>query len=319
MTFNDIDGSRNEASAMIDRIEARLEFLVPRALPGQTGLDAAIRQSVLAPGKRLRPLMTALAAGDLGGDVDVAIDAGCAVEMVHASSLILDDLPCMDDAAMRRGRPATHVTHGEDVAVLSAIAILSGSYEMLARVEGLSPAARLEAVTVLTRAVGVEGLVGGQFADLRGGRDARPLHEIAATNGRKTGALFLAAVEIGAIVAGAGETTRAHLRGFATELGHAFQLLDDLLDGGQNPGMIGKDVNKDAGKSTIVSMLGRPSVEHRIERHVEAAHGELTAVFGASSRLHRLTDAIVALPGRSGADASEQAATQLREQEAGVR
>ncbi|WP_370194342.1 MULTISPECIES: polyprenyl synthetase family protein [Aurantimonas] len=318
MTCNETDGFRTEAAALIARIDARLAVLVPRALPGQTGLDLAIRESVLAPGKRLRPMMAALTAGDLGGDEGVAVDAGCAVEMVHASSLILDDLPCMDDATMRRGRPAAHVTHGEDVAVLSAIAILSGAYEMLARVEGLSPAARLEAVTVLTRAVGVEGLVGGQFADLRGGRAERPLHEIAATNGRKTGALFLAAVEIGAIAAGAGETTRAHLRGFATELGHAFQLLDDLLDGGPSAATIGKDVNKDAGKSTIVSMLGRASVEHRIERHVEAAHGELTSVFGASSRLHRLTDAIVALPGRTVADTACDE-TRFREPEAGAR
>lgn len=319
MTCNETDGFRTEAAALIARIDARLAVLVPRALPGQTGLDLAIRESVLAPGKRLRPMMAALTAGDLGGDEDVAVDAGCAVEMVHAASLILDDLPCMDDAAMRRGRPATHIAHGEDVAVLSAIAVLSGAYEMLARVEGLSPAARLEAVTVLTRAVGVEGLVGGQFADLRGGRAPRPLHEIAATNGRKTGALFLAAVEIGAVTAGAGEATRAHLRGYAAELGHAFQLLDDLLDVGQNPGTIGKDVNKDAGKSTIVSLLGRSSVEHRIERHVEAAHAELTSVFGAASRLHRLTDAIIALPGGTVSDVAERDDTELREPEAGVR
>ena len=214
-----------------------------------------------------------------------------------------------------RRRVGTAVGHGQtnrrEEVDYSGDMVMSVRDVALARSQGL-------AVTVLTRAVGVEGLVGGQFADLRGGRAERPLHEIAATNGRKTGALFLAAVEIGAIAAGAGETTRAHLRGFATELGHAFQLLDDLLDGGPSAATIGKDVNKDAGKSTIVSMLGRASVEHRIERHVEAAHGELTSVFGASSRLHRLTDAIVALPGRTVADTA-CAETRFREPEAGAR
>ena len=280
--------------AIVRRIDERLIALVPRALRGQTGLDATIAASVLAPGKRLRPLMTLLAAEDLGGDADLAIDAGCAVEMVHAASLILDDLPCMDDAAMRRGRPAVHVTHGEDVAVLASIAVLAGACELLAGLERLPATARVEALGVLTRAAGVRGLVGGQFEDLRSGRGHRAEGDIAAANGLKTGSLFSAAVEIGAIAAGAPERDRAGLRAFASELGLAFQLLDDLLDGGANAGFIGKDVGKDTGKSTIVGMLGRPAVEKRIAHHVAAAHGHLDEVFGPCGRLHVLTDAIFA-------------------------
>ncbi|MEX6508864.1 polyprenyl synthetase family protein [Jiella sp. M17.18] len=275
-----------------DRIDLRLAALVPEALPGQTELDTAIAESVLAPGKRLRPLMTALTAEDLGGDVATAIDAGCAVEMVHAASLVLDDLPSMDNAAMRRGRPALHVTFGEDVAVLTSIAVLAGAFQILATIPRLRPKGRAEAVAILTQAVGTRGLVGGQFQDLRGGRATRALSEIATTNGLKTGSLFSAAVEIGAVVAGAEMDVRERLRAFATELGHAFQLLDDLLDGGSNAVLIGKDVGKDAGKSTIVSLIGRPSVLRRIERHVEEAHARLTEVFGPASRLHMLVDMI---------------------------
>ena len=157
------------------------------------------------------------------------------------------------------------------------------------------------------------------MADLNDGRRSRPVQDIAATNGLKTGSLFSAAVEIGAIVAGADMATREQLRAFASELGHAFQLLDDLLDGGASPVAIGKDVGKDTGKSTIVSMLGRPSVERRIEAHVASAHERLSAVFGERSRLHGLTDAIFEKAMRARVEKSAADAEPLREQEAGAR
>lgn len=289
-------GSRTRApetlSAYRARIDARLAELLPRGLPGHAALGEAFADSLLAPGKRLRPLMTVIAAEDLGGRTEPAIDAGCAVEMVHAASLVLDDLPCMDDAALRRGRPAIHVSHGEDLAVLVAVAGLSSAYGTLAGIEGLGPEARAESVAILSRAVGVCGLVGGQFEDLRRGRTERGVAEIAAANGLKTGVLFSASVEIGAVTAGASEAVRARLRHFARELGHAFQLLDDLLDGASDPHLIGKDVGKDIGKSTIVQRIGAPSARRRMERHVEAANAELTSLFGPDSRLHRLVAAI---------------------------
>ncbi|WP_329610470.1 polyprenyl synthetase family protein [Jiella pelagia] len=200
-----------------DLIDRRLRFLVPRALPGQTALDEAVAASVLAPGKRLRPMMTVMVAMDLGGDVETAVDAGCAVEMVHAASLTLDDLPAMDDATMRRGRPAVHAAYGEDIAILASIAALSGAFETLAKLSGASDQARAESVAILARAVGVSGLVAGQFADLREGAHARDVTDIAVTNSLKTGSLFSAAVEIGAVVSGAGHAARLELRRFATE------------------------------------------------------------------------------------------------------
>lgn len=274
------------------RIETRLEALLPATLAGHAPLETALKESVLAPGKRLRPLMTVIVAEDLGGSTGAAVDAGCAVEMVHAASLVLDDLPCMDDATLRRGLPAVHVAHGEDVAVLVAIGALAGSYQLLAEIPGLAPDAKVEAVGVLSRAVGMRGLVGGQFEDLRGGRSRRPVAAIAAANGLKTGSLFSAAVEIGGIVAGAKDGTRAELRSFAAELGHAFQLVDDLLDRGPDTAGLGKNVGQDRNKSTIVSMTSPGAVRRRIQRHVESAQASLTQVFGNASRMHALLDLV---------------------------
>ena len=287
----DFDAATTDARRNID---ARLAQLMPQTLDGQPELAAALRDGVLAPGKRLRPLMTLFAAEDLGGARAPAIDAGCAVEMIHAASLVLDDMPSMDDALLRRGLPAVHVGHGEDIALLVSVAAISHAYALLAGIEPLSAQARIDCVMILTQAVGTKGLVGGQFADLRGGKSQRPTTEISATNSLKTGSLFVAAAEIGAVVAGADVRTRSCLRTFAEELGHAFQLLDDLLDGGMNSVQIGKDVGKDVGKSTMLSMMGRASVQRRIERHLAAADSGLDEIFGARSRLHRLVATMIA-------------------------
>lgn len=287
---------------------------MPPVLAGQSALDRAMRDSVLAPGKRLRPIMALLVAEDLGGAADAALDAGCALEMVHAASLILDDLPCMDDAELRRGRPALHREHGEDVAVLAAIALLSAAYGTLARIETLAAERRGEAVSILADAVGTSGLVAGQFQDLRGGRGQRRVAEIADANGLKTGSLFTAAVELGAVAAGADAATRHDLRAFAIEIGLAFQLLDDLLDGGPSAVALGKDVGKDAGKSTIVSLIGPAQVRRHIARHVEASERRLDAVFGPRSRLHAMVAAI--FEGAGLADLAAAADEPLLEHEA---
>lgn len=282
-----------DAQAYVRRIDARLASLVPKALPGQASLDAAITDSVLGSGKRLRPLICILTVETFGGDTDAAIDAGCAIEMMHAASLILDDLPCMDDAALRRGRPTAHLRHGEDVAQLSAIAILVAGFAIISDIASLAAERRIEAIRLLGRAVGVEGLVGGQFADLRGGRLGRPVDEIAAANSRKTGSLFEAAVGIGAAISGAPSAARSELAAYASELGHAFQLLDDLLDGAPTAQAVGKDVGKDTGKSTIVSIVGPESTHIRIAHHVDTARRHLNEAVGPNSRLEMLTDQIL--------------------------
>ncbi len=294
---------------LLRRIDARLAELVPVVLAGQQGLEAAMRDSVLAPGKRLRPLIAAIVAQDLGGPLDAALDAGCAIEMVHAASLILDDLPCMDDATLRRGRPAIHRGHGEDVAVLASIAMLTEAFAVLSRIEGLSAERRNACVGVLASSVGALGLVGGQYQDLRGGRGPRSAQDMADANGRKTGALFLSAVELGAIVAGATPGQRANLSAFAGELGLAFQLLDDLLDLSSDPAAIGKDVGRDAGKSTVVALVGVERTRRLVERHIATARAHLETVFGKGSRLDALIVAL-ALSGHAAPDAGAPALEQ---------
>lgn len=271
----------------LERIEARLAARLPQ---GEGALFEAMREALLASGKRLRPLMTLLAAEDLGGSPSAALDVGCAVEMVHTASLILDDLPCMDDAMMRRGRPTLHQAYGEDVAVLAAVTLLSHAYAVAAEADGIDAAARLDCIRLIAGAVGTEGLAAGQLLDLRGGRAARPAAAIETTNALKTGALFAASAEAGAVIA-ADETARPLLRAFAQDIGHAFQLLDDLTDL-QPSSATGKDSGRDAGKSTLVSLVGVASVETRIERHLDEAHMHLMTVFGARSRLAGLVDEV---------------------------
>ncbi len=155
--------------------------------------------------------------------------AACALELVHAASLALDDLPCMDNADLRRGQPSLHVRHGEDVAVLASIALLSHAFDVLARLPRIDDAARVRMVALLARTVGANGLVEGQVKDLRAPADPSvvALREV---HYQKTSVLFMAAVEIGAVIAGAAPTTINALRCFAEELGLAFQAMDDLDD-----------------------------------------------------------------------------------------
>ncbi|EAU43206.1 geranyltranstransferase protein [Fulvimarina pelagi HTCC2506] len=279
-----------ETTRLQKRIEQRLGEVLPACLEGQEQLRDAIATSVLAPGKRLRPLLAVLTAIDLNGDVEAAIEGGCAIELIHTASLVLDDLPCMDDATLRRGQPPTHVAYGEDTALLAVIAMISRAFELLAAAPSLNPEQRTRSVAALGKAVGTSGLVAGQFADLKGGSGSTDA--AARTNALKTGALFLAAVEIGMIGSGAPRETRRELEAFARELGLAFQLLDDLLDGSQTAVSIGKDIGQDAGKSTIVSMIGRASTEDQIDRHMRTALAHVEAGLGPDSRLAALLHVI---------------------------
>lgn len=280
-----------DVERLVRRVNARLAELLPAVLPGHDSLAQAVRQSVMGPGKRLRPVMTILVVQGLGGSTRAAVDAGCAVEMVHAASLLLDDLPCMDDALLRRGKPAIHRSHGEDVAILTSVALLSRAYGILASLPDVDPVVRAECVAVLAEAVGPLGLVGGQLGDLRTARTHA--EQAVRINELKTGALFRAAVEIGALVADADDATCDHLRGFAREIGSTFQLLDDLLDLSGDPLSAGKDVGKDLGKGTVVSLVGASRPRTAINDHVVRAKHHLDAVFGHASPLAALVETVI--------------------------
>lgn len=251
------------------RVDQRLAELLP-ADPGREGVAAAMRDGVLAPGKRLRPLLMLATGQALGCGSPALLDAACAVEMVHAASLVLDDMPCMDDARLRRGRPTVHLAHGEDAAVLAAIALLAQACATVAALPALDGALRARLVGVLCDAVGPQGLVRGQFRDLREGASSRTVQAIAEANDQKTGVLFACALEIAALVAGAPHAVEA-LRAAAVEAGQAFQLKDDLEDGIPAARAADKDRHQDTGKSTMVALLGRPAVEQRLQGHLARA------------------------------------------------
>jgi geranylgeranyl diphosphate synthase type II len=266
------------------RIDARLDELVPDSTDADP-VSRAMRYSLLAPGKRIRPVMAMLAAAAFGGRDEDALDPGCAIEMVHTASLILDDMPSMDDAALRRGRPSNHRVFGEDVATLAAFALLNRAYSVVAGAAGLSSAQKVDLVLQLTGAVGEDGVIAGQMEDLRSNRANAGVGDVESIHHRKTGALFLAAVEIGARSAGVPEERLEPVRLFATNFGLSFQALDDLADHDSMSEEVGKDVRKDVDKATFVSALGSERARSEAERFATAAARALEPVGPAGASL----------------------------------
>jgi geranylgeranyl diphosphate synthase type II len=270
----------------------RLGVLLPARGQAPARLHDAMQDALLGPGKRLRPLLTVLAARRFGGDEAAAIDAGCAVEMVHAASLVLDDLPCMDNALLRRGRPATHHAFGQDTAILAAIGLLNQAYGLLAALPGVPDGRRVRLVALLASAVGAQGLVGGQEIDLHARQQHVAPGEVDELNHLKTGVLFVAALEAGAVLAGAPDDGLPALRRFGRHLGLAFQTLDDVLDVAATAEAAGKDVNQDGSKPTLVSLFGVEGAWRRALDHLRLARAELDA--RPSCHLSALLDEVVA-------------------------
>ncbi|WP_285424056.1 MULTISPECIES: polyprenyl synthetase family protein [unclassified Pseudomonas] len=263
-------------------IEKRLDELLPESGNERDLVALAMRECTLAPGKRMRPILLMLAAEGLGHDGTCGLDLGCAVEMIHAASLVLDDMPCMDNAALRRGRPTVHLKFGEDVAILTAVALLSRAFGVIASISDLAPATRTQLVELAANAVGMQGLVRGQFQDLRDGQHPRSPEEIAVTNNLKTGVLFGAIVDMAWLISDAGESVRPQLQVFAVELGQAFQMYDDLRDSCPDSD---KDQGKDAGKSTFVSLYGEARVKEQLHLHLANAELSLREIFGDSTMI----------------------------------
>jgi geranylgeranyl diphosphate synthase, type II len=275
---DDLDSLRQD-------IEVRMAQLLAESDKADL-LTLAMRAGTLSAGKRMRPLLLMLVARDLGCASPALVDVACAVEMVHAASLMLDDMPCMDDARLRRGKPAIHVQYGEDVAILASVALLSRAFCILSSADDIPAAVRTRLVCALGETVGTQGLVRGQFLDLHGG--ARTAADIAVTNELKTGVLLGAAVDMAAIVAQADERTAHALRAFALAAGQAFQIRDDFMDGpGNDSAVTGKDTGKDAGKSTFVNTLGAEEARRRLLGHVVEAERHLDAAVGGRQGTRR--------------------------------
>jgi geranylgeranyl diphosphate synthase type II len=237
------------------RVEAALRRLTA---PGRApAVEAAIETSLFAPAKRLRPILSLLVAEVLKGNPEAVLPAGCAIEMVHTASLILDDLPSMDDAKTRRGRPTCHVAHGEATAVLAAFALLNRAFEILAEgwEGGPDAAGRGRVARELARAIGTDGMIAGQSVDLLMTDRTIDFPTLEFIHSRKTGALFTASAALGALLARARPAEVAAVEAYAKNLGLAFQIVDDLIDvtGGEEAG---KDLGKDLKKTTFVSFSG---------------------------------------------------------------
>ncbi|MGB0513279.1 MAG: polyprenyl synthetase family protein, partial [Wenzhouxiangellaceae bacterium] len=233
-------------------IDRRLDELLTREGAHGQGcpeLAEAMRYSLLGPGKRVRPILCLLTAADFGTDPAPLLDFACALEMVHCASLVLDDLPCMDNARMRRGREATHVRFGEATTTLAAIGLLNQAYGVVASAERLVPVMRAELSRLLSVAVGTAGLVSGQSRDLLERRDGAAEHDIKRINHQKTAVLFELAVRAGGLSANLPEPRSQRLHQFATQVGLAFQTADDLLDCLRHGCGSGKDIGLDRGKA----------------------------------------------------------------------
>jgi farnesyl diphosphate synthase len=254
------DVSVADATAVATRLT---DAVIERLLAVPTGLEArvyeAMRYSALAPGKRLRPLLVLAGARLFGVARTSALQVAASIEMVHAYSLIHDDLPAMDDSDLRRGRPTCHKEFDEATAVLAGDGLLTMAFEVLAHPDTHGdPAVRCALVAALAGAAGGAGMVGGQMIDLIAERQPLDIGAITRLQRMKTGALIAFACEAGAILAKATAELETALRGYAHDLGLAFQIADDLLDVEGSAAETGKPVGADAaaGKATFVSILG---------------------------------------------------------------
>jgi farnesyl diphosphate synthase len=276
----------DEAAKLTDAVIERLLTVPP-------GLEArvydAMRYSALAPGKRLRPFLVVAGCSLFGVARRCALQVAAAIEMVHAYSLVHDDLPSMDDSDLRRGRPTCHRQFDEATAVLAGDGLLTSAFEVLAHPDTHGdPAVRCELVGALATAAGPAGMVGGQMIDLIAERQKLDIGAITRLQRMKTGALIAFACESGAILAKAAGEPRMALRGYAHDLGLAFQIADDLLDVEGSAAETGKPVGADAeaGKATFVSILGVERARAQAELLVRQAVAHLE-LFGQRAELLR--------------------------------
>ena len=278
------------------RVEAALDAAVPMQYPET--LYESMRYSLLAGGKRLRPILCLAACELVGGDREVAIPTACALEMIHTMSLIHDDLPSMDNDDYRRGRLTNHKVYGEDVAILAGDALLTYAFEYVATAtQGAAPERVLQVIAGLGKAVGGEGLVGGQIVDLASeGNPDTTLETLNYIHNHKTAALLEISVTSGAILAGASAEQVQCLRDYAQRIGLAFQIVDDILDITSTAETLGKSIGKDvaAQKATYPSLWGLEESRRQADHLIESAKDALAGFGPANQPLLAIADYIVA-------------------------
>jgi geranylgeranyl pyrophosphate synthase len=278
--------------AKLDQINHHLEALLPQE---EDILIEAARYALLGPGKRMRPLITLLVAEALECPLQSALTPACALEMIHAYSMVHDDLPCMDDDDFRRGRPTLHKVYPEAIALLAGDFLLTYAFEKLATAPHLTVEKRLQLSQTLAARAGGRGMIGGQVKDLQSETKTISLQELQEIHLRKTADLLTAAFEFGGIVSGAPQATQSSLYSIGQDLGLAFQVIDDVLDITSSQAKHGKSTSSDEAhhKSTYPSHLGLEGAKKKASTLLKAAKEKITALFPSHTPLLTLADALV--------------------------
>ena len=282
------------AAGELDAVESALSAWVPRDAPA--GLGEAMRYGVLDGGKRLRPLLVLAAAQAVDGEREAALRAACAVELIHAYSLVHDDMPCMDNDVLRRGKPTVHVKYGEAQAMLAGDAMQALAFEVLTPDHGVAPALQARLCSLLARSAGHAGMAGGQAIDLASTGKPLDEHQLRDMHRRKTGALLKASVLMGAACGPVGPVAWEALGVYGDALGLAFQVVDDILDVTQASETLGKTAGKDLdnNKPTYVSVLGLARARaHALELRAQAQAALARSGLADTSALSLLADKVV--------------------------
>jgi geranylgeranyl diphosphate synthase type II len=270
---------------LIER-KALIEQALVRILPAEGKDDPvifqAVRYSLFAGGKRLRPILCLAAAEAIGGEADALLPVACSLELIHTYSLIHDDLPAMDDDDYRRGRLTSHKVFGEGIAILAGDALLTEAFRLLARRElmpGIAPELLLEVTGEIAEAAGLSGMIGGQVLDIRSEGEPVDIETLQRIHRMKTGALISVSIRAGAILAGASEPELTSLSDYGRQIGLAFQIADDILNVEGNRALLGKETGSDAarGKVTFPALLGIEESRSRAEKLVLGALAALSS------------------------------------------
>lgn len=276
------------------KIDAALEeyFRGALSLP-LSGLAEAMRYSLLAGGKRIRPMLVLEFCRICGGDTEAALPVACAIEMLHTYSLIHDDLPCMDDDALRRGRPTNHVVYGECTATLAGDALQAEAFGTILRC-GLPADRRALCAEFLADAVGLDGMCGGQYLDMLGENKVLSEEQLTDINSRKTGALLTAACRMGVAAGGGNEQMLEAAALYGAAIGAAFQIRDDMLDVLGSEGELGKPIGSDAQemKNTYMALFGAERCAAMIDRLTARAKEALRGAFDDTAFLCALADSM---------------------------
>lgn len=278
------------------RVDAALGRWVPEEALDPALIHKAMRYSLFAGGKRVRPLLAIAAAEAVSESTDGVEQAACSLELIHTYSLIHDDLPALDNDDLRRGRPTCHKVFGDAMAILAGDALLTLAFEVLAKLPGVDAQRRIQLVAELATASGtVGGMIGGQVNDIQGEGQPPTAALLESIHRAKTGALLRASVRMGAIYAGAGEAKLAALTEFGEHVGLAFQIVDDVLDVEESSEALGKTAGKDAQqqKITFPAVYGLDTSRVMAEQERAAAHAALSDFGARADRLKQLADLIV--------------------------